>query len=825
MTTLWQDIRYGLRMLWKNRGISAIVILALALGIGANSAIFSVVNTVLLRPLPFAESDRLVFLNEKSPVLDEMSISYPNFLDWREHNQSFEKIAVYNRASYNLTGAGDAERIITVQMSADMFNVLRVNALHGRVFTNDEDKPGGTPVAVLSYGLWQRRFGGQMSILNQPITLNDKSYVVIGVMPESFAGPSPGSARAELYVPVGQLSDQPSWKDRGNHPGLYGVARLKPGVSFAQADADMNNIAANLEKQYPASNSGARVRMQPMLEVYVSDVRRALWVIFAAVGFVLLIACANIANLLLARATARRKEMAIRTAVGASRWRLARQLLTESLLLSLIGGGFGLLLARWGIDLILYVSPDSIPRSREIGLDWTVIGFTFGISFLTGMLFGLVPALQAGEVDVHETLKETGRSMSGRNWLRSSLVVAEVATTLVLLIGAGLMIRSFYLLQKVNPGFSYEHLTSFSVSLPGKKYATDEAQASFYNRLLENIRAVPGVETAAAASGLPLGNNGWQTGFVVDGQPRPPRDQTPLMEACLVTPDYFRAMNIPVLRGRVFTDRDDRSHLANVDLSKLSEDEQQLAGLNRMVIDDEFARRHWPNQDAVGKYILMGPEDKPKKIEVIGVVGRVKMESLNHNSDRVQGYFPFAQVPNTSMTVIVKGTSDPSQLISSIRAAVKEIDPDQPIYNPRTMYDIRAESVAPERLNLTLLSLFAGLALVLAIVGIYGVMSYSVTQRTHEIGIRMAIGARPRDVFAMILGHGMKLSLLGVVIGLALAFGLTRLMETMLFGVAPTDLTTFTAISVLLVSVALLACYLPGRRATKVEPTISLRYE
>ncbi len=821
MATLWQDIRYGVRMLWKNRGVSAIVILALALGIGANSAIFSVVNAVLLRPLPYDQSDRLVFLNEKSPVLDEMSISYPNFLDWREHNQSFEKIGVYNRGSYNLTGAGDPERIITAQMSADMFTLLRVNALHGRVYTNDEDKPGGTPVVVLSYGLWQRRFGGQMSILDQPITLNGKTYTVIGVMPQDYAYPS----RAEMWVPVGQLSDQASWKSRGNHPGLYGVGRLKPGVAFEQADADMNNVAANLEKQYPDSNAGNRVRLRPLLEIFVSDVRRALWVIFAAVGFVLLIACANIANLLLARATARRKEMAIRTAVGASRWRLARQLLTESILLSLLGGAIGLLLARWGIDLILYVSPDAIPRSREIGLDWIVLGFTVGVSFLTGILFGLIPALQAGEVDVHETLKETGRGVSGRQWLRSSLVVAEVATTLVLLIGAGLMIRSFYLLQKVNPGFSYEHLTSFSVSLPQRKYSTQDAQASFYNRLLENIRALPGVESSAAASGLPLGNNGWQMGFTVEGQPRPPRDQTPLMETCLVTPDYFRAMNIPVLRGRIFNDHDDRSSLNGRDLSKLNENEREAAALNSIVIDEEFAKRYWPNEDPVGKRIMFGDEHNPHKLEIIGVVGRVKMESLNQNSDRVQVYLPFGQMPNGGMTVIVKGSSDPSQLISSVRAAVKEIDPDQPIYNPRTMDEIRAESVAPERLNLTLLSLFAGLALVLAIVGIYGVMSYSVTQRTHEIGIRMAIGARPRDVFAMVLGHGMKLTLLGVGIGLVLAFILTRLMETMLFGVAPTDATTYAAISVLLVSVALLACYLPGRRATKVEPTISLRYE
>ncbi|HEX2271991.1 MAG TPA: ABC transporter permease, partial [Pyrinomonadaceae bacterium] len=760
-------------------------------------------------------------LNEKSPVLDEMSISYPNFTDWRAQTQTFEKIGVHNRASYNLTGVGEAERIVTGQVSADLFSVLRVNALHGRVFTNDEDKPGGRPVAVLSYPLWQRRFGGQTSILNQPITLNGKSYDVIGVMPEEFSYP----ARVEMWVPVGQLSDLPSWKERGNHPGLYGVGRLKPGVTIEQADADMNTIAANLEKQYPDTNTANRVRLRPLLEIAVGDSRRALWVIFAAVAFVLLIACANIANLLLARATARKKEMAVRTALGASRWRLARQLLTESVLLSLIGGALGLLLARWGVALILYISPEGIPRSREIGLDWTVLLFTIGVSFLTGIVFGLIPAIQAGAVEVHETLKETGRGTSGRHWLRNSLVVVEVATTLVLLIAAGLMIRSFYLLHKVDPGFSHDNLTSFSISLPFKKYATPESRGVFYDRLLENIRALPGVESAAAASGLPLGNNGWQTGFRIDGQPEPPRDQAPLMELCMVTPDYFKAMNIPVLRGRPFTDSDNRAHLAGQDLSKLSEDERAVKGLNKIIIDEEFAKRYWPNEDPIGKRVVFGSREEPRKLEVVGVVGRVKMESLNQNSDRVQGYYAFAQLPQNNMTVIVKGASDPDQLINSIRGAVKAIDPDQPIYNPRTMSEIRAESVTSERLNLTLLSLFAGIALVLAIVGIYGVMSYSVTQRTHEIGIRMAIGARPRDVFTMVLGQGMKLALLGVVIGLVAAFGLTRLMASMLFGVEPTDATTFGGISALLIGVALLACYLPGRRATKVEPTISLRYE
>jgi len=821
MHKIWQDLRYGARMLLKSPGITAIVILALALGIGANTAIFSVVDAVLLRPLPYPESDRLVFLNETSKSMDEISISYPNFTDWRNQNKVFEKIGVYNRGSYNLTGVGEPERIVTAQVSADLFAALRANPALGRLYTNDEDKPGGAPVVLLSHALWQRRFGGQANILNQSITLNDKSYTVIGIMPESFRYPS----RAEMWVPVGQLSGEPGWLSRGNHPGLYGVARLKPGVSFAQAKADMDNIAANLEKQYYDSNAGNGIGLRPLLEIFVGDIRRPLWVLFAAVAFVLLIACANIANLLLARAQSRQKEMAIRSAMGAGRWRIARQLLTESVLLALIGGTLGMLVARWGIALILYISPDSIPRAKEIALDWRVLLFTIGISFGTGILFGLVPALQAGVVDVHETLKETGRGTSGKHWLRSSLVVVEVATTLVLLVGAGLMIRSFYRLQKVNPGFSYNQLTSFTVSLPEKKYKSPEQLDQFYGRLLQNLRAMPGVEATAAASGLPLGNNGWQTSFVIDGRPRPPRDQTPLMEACLVSPDYFRAMSIPLIRGRYFDDHDDRSWIAGTDLSKLEAVEREIAPLNSVVIDEEFARRYWPGEDPIGKRIVMGREERPRYLTVLGVVGRVKMDGLSQDSKRVQGYFPFNQIPNSDMTVVLKASGDPNQLIAGVRREVAAIDKDQPIYSVRTMDEIRAESVAPERLNLTLLTIFAAIALVLAVVGIYGVMSYSVTQRTHEIGIRMAIGAQPRDVFRMVIGQGMMLAMIGVGIGLIGAFGLTRLMTTMLFGVEPTDPATFAVIAILLTGVALVACYIPGRRATKVDPMISLRYE
>ncbi|HYW74856.1 MAG TPA: ABC transporter permease [Pyrinomonadaceae bacterium] len=822
MSTIYQDLRYGARMLLKTPALTFIVILALALGIGANTAIFSVLNAVVLRPLPFDHPDELLFVNERSPVLDEMSISYPNFTDWRNQNHVFEKIGVYNRNSYNLTGYGEAERILTAQCSADLFPALRASALAGRVFTNDEDQPGGTPVVVLSYALWQRRFGGQTGVLNQTLTLNGKGYTVIGVMPPDFAFP----ARVEMWVPVGQLSGDPNWQQRGNHPGLYGVARLKPGVTQAQAQADMNTIATNLQQQYPDSNTNNGVRIRTLMDVLVGDtVRDTLWILFGAVAFVLLIACANIANLVLARATGRRKEMAIRAAMGAGRWRIARQLLTESLLLSIIGGGLGLLIARLTIRWILYVSPTAIPRSREITVDWRVLAFTLGVSVLTGILFGLVPALQAGQSDVHETLKESGRGTSARHWLRSSLVVVEVATTMVLLIGAGLMIRSMYRLQNVDPGFSYDHLTSFTVNLPLTKYPTPEQQSTFFNNLLQSLHALPGVQSVAAASGLPLGNNGWQTSFIVDGRPKPPQGQTPLMEACTVTPDYFKAMNIPLLHGRYFTEHDDRSFIAGRDLSKMNAGQRLAAGTNVLIIDDLFARQHWPGENPVGKRIKLGGGDDGPAIEVVGVVGRVKMESLDDDSNRVQGYFSFSQLPFNGMTIIVKGSSDPNDLIAAVRGQVKALDPDQPIYNIRTMEEIRGESIAPQRLNLLLMSIFAGIAFVLAVVGIYGVMSYAVTQRTHEIGIRMAIGAQPGDVFRMILGQGMLLTAIGMLAGLVGAFALTRLMATMLFSVKPTDPVTFGGVALILTAVSLLACYVPGRRATKVDPVNSLRYE
>jgi putative ABC transport system permease protein len=804
MTTLIQDLRYGIRMLLRNPGFTFVAVLALTLGIGADSAIFSVVNAVLLRPLPYPESEKLVILRERSPQLEGMSVAYPNFIDWRDQNNAFENIGVYRPNSYNLTGAGEPERLVGAQVSADAFAALKVSAARGRVFTNDEDKPGTTPVVVLSHGFWQRRFGSDPNILDQTLTLDGRSFTVIGVMPPGFQFPRDGT---ELWTPVGQASKNPGWESRGNHPGLAGIARLKPGLTLQLARDDMDIVAANLEKQYPDSNTGSRVSITPALEVAVRGMRTALLVLLGAVAFVLLIACANVANLLLARATTRLKEIAIRTALGASRGRIIRQLLTESVLLSAAGGALGLLLARWGVKFIVAVSPNSIPRSTEIDLDGRVVAFTIGVSLLTGVIFGLVPALQSSKPDLNDTLKDAGRgSTSSRHLFRSGLVVSEVALTLMLLIGAGLMIRSFYRLQKVDPGFNYDRMLTFNVSLPPKKYPEDQQKVSFFEQLTEKLRALPGVQTVGVSSGLPLGNNGWQTSFRIEGQPEPEKGHVPLTEACIATPDYFQAMGITLLKGRNFSDQDVK-------------DSPPVA-----IVDEEFARRHWPGEEPVGKQFKTGG-DKGPPITVVGIVRRVKMDGLNEDSNRVQSYYPMRQLVNGGMTVVVKTAIDPMGLVSAARQQVLALDADQPVYGVSTMEQLRADSIAPDRLTLMLLATFAAVALILAGVGIYGVMAYSVTQRTHEIGIRMALGARQSNVLGMVIRQGMKPAVVGLAIGLAGSWLATRAMASLLFGVSATDPLTFVVISAVLAGVALGACLAPARRATKVDPMIALRYE
>ena len=800
METLIQDIRYAVRTLRKNPGFALVAVLALTLGIGANTAIFTVLNAVLLKPLPYPDSRRLIFLSERAPQLEGMSISYPNFLDWRQQNNVFEHIGVYRREAFTLSMHDQPEQIVGAMVSADLFSALKVKAALGQLFSAEEDRPGGEPVVLLSYGLWLRGFGADPGIVGLKLNLSGKPYTVIGVMDADYAFPS----RAEFWIPVGLRYSDPGWQSRGNHPGLYGIARMRSGITIEQARAEMDTIATRLEQQYPDSNSGARVSVNTMLDTFVRDIRPVLLVLVGDVAFVLLIACANVANLLLSRAAVRRKEVAIRGALGASRLRLVRQLLTESVLLAFAGSVLGLALALVGVKAIVAVSPNDIPRSREIGLDWRVLGFTLGIALLTGIVFGIVPALQASRSAMSETLKDGGRGSTGglRQRLRRVLVVAEVALSLILLIGAGLMIRSFY---RVDPGFDVSNLLSVEVKLPRAKYPDAPSRVAFYRQLVERVASLPGVQASGIATGLPLGNNGNQTSFRVVGQPEPAPGHVPLTEVVYVSSDYFKAMSIPLIEGRTFDDHD-------------TKDAPPV-----MIIDDSFAKRYWPGEDAIGKQVKFDSDAPPTT--VVGIAGRVRMEGLDNDSGRVQAYFPSTATSWDNMTVVAKTSANPTSLTGAIRQAVISMDPDQPIYNVRTVEQIRDESVAPRRLNMLLFGVFAAAALLLAVVGIYGVMSYSVAQRTHEIGIRMALGANHKDVLKLVLGQGIVLALTGVAIGLVGALIVTRWMQSLLFSVSPLDPITFAAISFTMIAAALLACFVPARRALKVDPLTALRYE
>lgn len=806
MNTLWADIRFALRMLIKNWTVTTIVVVVLALGVGANTAIFSVVNAALLQPLPYADPDKLVRLSEDSPNVPQMSISYPNFLDWREQNKIFSGIAAMQFRSLNLTGNDQPERLAGRGVSADFFDVLGVKPAIGRSFVAEEDRPGASPVCVLSHGLWQRRFGSDPNIVNNQVALSGASYTVIGVLPPSYAFGTP----TDVFVPIGLRADE--MKERGSHPGIYAVARLKPGVTVETARAETIAMAQRISQQYGMSGNSAT--LTPLSEVFVGDIRVTLLILLGAVGFVLAIACANVANLLLARAATRQKEMAIRTALGAGRLRIIRQLLTESLLLSLIGGVLGLLLAYWGVDLLRTAAADSLPSTAILRLDGRVLIFTLLISVLTGIIFGLVPALGAAKGDLHETLKEGGRSSigSGRAWLRSTLVITEVALSLVLLIGAGLLIKSFGRILNTDPGFKPENLLTMQLARSVEKNEGAKV-LNFFNDLNGRLSALPGVESAAFSNGIPLGQTG-DTSFGIVGRPKPQPDQQPQAMFYITSPDYLRAMGIPLIKGRFFTAQD-------------TQKSPRVA-----VIDENFARQQFPNEEPIGHYIAGDGKDNPDA-EVVGIVGHVKHFGLDA-PERIQSqlYFPFNQAPNEvlgflapRMNLIVRTKADPLSVTAAVRHQVQQLDPNQPVYNVSTMEQTLDQSLATQRLSMTLLAVLAGLALILAAVGIYGVMSYTVSQRTHEIGIRMAIGAQQRDVFKLVIGRGLGLVLVGVAIGLAGAFGLTRLMATMLFGVKPTDPETFMTIAGLLIAVALLACYVPGRRATKVDPLVALRYE
>ena len=800
MSTLMQDVKYGARMLAKRPGFTAVALVTLALGIGANTAIFSVVNAVLLRPLPLKDPDRLVMVVETnlSKGWDQFSVSPLNFTDWRDQNQVFEQIVASRNWAFNLTGNGDPERVRGTRVSAGLLEMVGATPAQGRLFTAEEDQPGRGNVVLISHGLWQRRFGSNPDIIGQTLTLNSQSYTVIGIMPKDYSFPG----RSEIWAPMAfSQSEQAS---RGGH-FISVFARLKDNVTIEQARTEMQSLAGRLEEQYPDTNKGWSANVISLMDQVVGDIRPALMVLLGAVAFVLLIACANVANLLLARSASRYKEIAIRTALGASRFQLVRQLLTESLLLSVLGGGLGLLLAFWGVDFLVSISPENIPRVREIGLDRQVFIFTALLSVLTGVFFGVVPAIQGSKPDLTEALKEGGRgSTGGRHRARSVLVVSEVALALVLLIGAGLMIKSFTRLQRIDPGFNPVNVMTMSVSLPSSKYREPHQQTGFYNQLIERVRSLPGVESAAASTSIPIGGSDYIYGFLIEGGTVSPQD-APSANYYSITPDYFKAMGIPLKRGRNFTDAD----LANTTLVA--------------IINETFAKRYFPDEDPIGKriHITNGPQAFR---EIVGIVGDVRHYSLDQEST-AQMYEPYAQKPFTSMALAIRTTQDPTSLISAVRSQVLAVDRDQPVSNVKTLEQLVSESIAQPRLSMLLLTIFAVVAMVLAAVGLYGVMSYSVTQRTNEIGIRMALGARRTDVLRLVVGQGMMLAVIGVGIGLAASFVLTRFLATLLYTVSATDPLTFAGLSLTLTGVTLLASFIPALKATKVDPMIALRYE
>ena len=822
MNTLWQDVRYGCRMLMKNPSITAVAIIAFGLGIGANTAIFSVVNAVLLRPLPFKDPERLVAVWEgnvkRSSVKSGGAASYPDFADWRAQNGVFERMAAYHYSDFTLAGdSGEPAHMQGAIVSADLFQVLGVAPTTGRTFLPEEDQPGGAGGAravILSDSLWRQRFSADTKILGRTIKIDGRSFNIVGVMPSGFQFPIQAEP-VELWTTMAvdaETADgsSPITEQRGAHY-LNVVARLKPGVTMEQAKAEMDVIAQNLQKQYPDTNANFGVGMVSLQEFWVGDLRPALLILFGAVGCVLLIACANVANLLLARATARYKEVAIRAALGASRLRVMRQLLTESLLLAILGGALALLLALWGTDLLIKFIPEDVPRLAEIHIDGRVLGFTMLLSVLTGVVFGLAPALNASKTSLTESLKEGGRSGTDgarRNRVRSALVVMEVALSLVLLVGAGLLLQSLLRLQQVNPGFNPKNVLTFRLDLPAVKYSTSQQIGDFFGQLQTRIEELPGVQAASAVSPLPLSNANMGVVFETEGRPVAKSERHPT-DLRIISPDYFRTMSILLIKGRDFTARDD------------------LKSPSVIIINETLARQYFPNEDPIGKRIkptVSADDNEPPMRQIIGIVGDVKHRGLSA-LPKPEVYVPHAQVPFSSMTLVVRTASDTRSITSAVQGTLREMDKDLPLYNVRTLEQYLGRSSARPRFNALLLSAFACVALLLTGVGLYGVMAYSVAQRTHEIGIRMALGAQTGDVLRMVVRHGMTLALLGVVLGLGGAFALTRLMASLLYGVSATDPWTFAGLSLLLCVVAFIACYMPSRRATKVDPLIALRHE
>ncbi|HEV7890019.1 MAG TPA: ABC transporter permease [Pyrinomonadaceae bacterium] len=819
MRTLWQDLKYGARALRKSPAFTAVAVLAIALGVGANTAIFSVVNTVLLRALPYENSERLVALyTGRGPSAPGGPLSYPDLLDYRSQTRAFEYVAGYQGVGTVMSvGQGDEpERVRGTEVMADLFPALGVRAARGRVFTREEDAEGGPGVIVISDGLWRRRFGADPNVVGREVKmgLSGRAATVIGVMPPGFKFPPDESEALDYYTPFVAQNAKPNADSMKNRGSVFipTVAKLRDDATVEQAAAEVETIANRLAAEYPATSANRRARVVRLHEDLVGQVRPALLVLLGAVGLVLLIACANVANLLLARAASRGREIAVRTALGATRARVARQLLTESLLLSLTGGAAGLLLSVWGVEAIVKLSPASVPRLAETSIDARVFAFALGVSILTGLVFGLAPALAASKTDLAESLKEGGRGGSAgarRSRLRSALVVSEVALSLVLLVGAGLLIKSFRQLVTTDPGYSPERVLAVTVALNTQKFADEDSRAAYYREAVARIGQLPGVESAGLTRLLPLGPSDIFNSFNIAGRPPFAPGERNSARSYTVSPEYFRALGVPLRRGRAFTEADGKNSNPVI------------------VVNESFVSTYFRGEEPLGQHVVLdGPDDKPlPPREVVGVVGNVRFQKFN-DDEQPEYYIPFEQSPSAVTQVVVRARGgDAAALTSSVRSALKGVDPNLLIWRTQTMDELVSQSVAPQRFNVALLGFFAALAMTLAAVGIYGVMSYTVTQRRHEIGIRMALGAQRRDVLRLVVRQGMLLTLAGLGLGLAGALALTRLMSSLLYGVSATDPLVFAAVSLLLAAVALLASYVPARRATKVDPMVALRYE
>jgi putative ABC transport system permease protein len=814
MVTLMQDIRYGVRMLAKNAGFTAIAVLTLALGIGANTAIFSVVNAEMLRPLPFRDPGKLVRVWGTNARTNSKSntISYPDFVDWRAQNKVFEQMGVYTQVDYTLTGVEQPAHLEGQATSADLIAMLGAKPELGRLFTPEEDE-AHHHVAILSHRLWKQQFGGDPGIIGRTITLENSGYTVIGVMPAGFEFPLQRRP-PEIWTSISPLQETtdntpPVVQQRGSH-FLIGIARLKPGVTQAQAQSAMDVIASSLAKQYPDSNKYFGVRLVPEQEEITGAIRPALLVLLIAVGVVLVIACVNVANLLLARATTRAREIAIRAALGAGRMRVVRQLLTESFLLSLLAGTFGVIFAAWGIDVLVRLSPQDLPRIGEIHMDGRVLAFTAILSVLTGVIFGLAPALQITRSNLVDTLKESALSTTAgmhRHRLRSSLVIVEMALALVLLVSAGLLIRSLISLQNVNPGFNPHNVMASDIDLPDEKFPNPK-KVEFMRDLMPRVKSLPGVVTAAAIVPLPMSGSEFRVTTEIAGRPMPKSDQM-VTSVRVITEDYFRTMQIPVLQGREFKEQDS-GEAAPV-----------------IIVNEALARQFFPGENPIGKHIQPGisTDEKPARMrEIVGVVGNVKFKDLK-TEWMPESYIPFAQLPFSSMTIVARAASDPYGLAKPIADAVRSVDKAVPAYRAQTVEEYLDGTIAIPRFNTLLLGVFAGLALVLTAVGLYGVISYSVAQRTHEIGIRMALGGQAGDMLRLVVGQGLRLALAGVGLGIVAALFFTRFTSSLLFGITPADPISYAGVVFLLLSVVLLACYIPARRAMRVDPMVALRYE